>query len=108
MENVTYEELEKIINQEEKVLVDFWGEACRPCEAIEPILKRVSSYEKFKDIKFLSLNVTLFPEAGAIYGIFSVPTLVMFIKGKEVDRKVGFIAQNDLEQFLFNWKEEKC
>ena len=107
MRDITYEELEEIINKEDKVFVDFWGEACRPCEAIKPILEKISSDEKFRYIKFLSLNITLFPEAGAIYGIFSVPTLIIFIKGKEVDRKIGYIAQGELERFLLNWKEEE-
>ncbi len=105
MKDLSFDELEKTISEKKLVFVDFWGEACRPCEALVPILEKVSSDPKFSDFEFLSINVTSFPEAGAVYGIFSVPTLVIFIDGEEKDRKVGFVPQQELEQFLTKWKE---
>ena len=106
MKEVSFEELQKRLKEKSLVFVDFWGEGCRPCEAILPILERVSSSPLFKDFEFLSINVTLYPEAGAIYGIFSVPTLIIFKNEEEKDRKVGFVPQDELEQFLSKWKEE--
>ncbi len=105
MREVSFEELERELGEKKLIFVDFWGEACRPCEAILPILERTSRDPKFKMFEFLSINVTLFPEAGAVYGIFSVPTLVIFVEGEEKDRKVGFVPQHELEQFLSKWKE---
>ncbi len=105
MRDLNFEELERVISEKKLVLVDFWGEACRPCEALAPILENVSLDPKFSDFEFLSINVTSFPEAGAMYGIFSVPTVIIFIEGEEKDRRVGFMSQQELEQFLNKWRE---
>ncbi len=106
MREVNSEELENILKEKKLVFVDFWGEACRPCEAIVPILDRISSNPEFHDYEFLSLNVTASPEVGVEYGIFSVPTLIIFVNGEERDRKTGFVPQVELEKFLHKWKRE--
>ena len=106
MKEVTVEELSQILSSEKIVFVDFWGEACRPCDAIAPILEKFSSDSDFSSIYFTSLNITKEPMAGAIYGVFSVPTLLFFKNGKEVDRKIGFISEKEIRTWFLKWKED--
>ena len=79
---------------QEKVLVDFYANWCGPCKMLSPIL------EKLEEIKVLKVNVDENPELARKYGVMSIPCLILFDKGKELKRNVGFIPENKLKEFI--------
>lgn len=80
-------------------VVDFWAPWCGPCKMFGPIFEKTDS--KYEDIKFCKLNVDEDSnEISRDFGVMSIPTIIAFKDGKEIKRNVGFLSQDDLEQFL--------
>lgn len=71
------------------VLLDFWAPWCGPCQAAAPLLDKISSERKGK-IKVVKVNTDENPDLANKYGVMSIPTLILFKDGKEVDRLSGF------------------
>ena len=84
----------EVINSKSKVLVDFNADWCGPCQMLKPGLEKLS--EEI-DTKIISINVDNEPEIAREYGIMSIPCLIVFENGKEINRSVGF---KDKEQIL--------
>ncbi|MDH5604344.1 MAG: thioredoxin [Cyclobacteriaceae bacterium] len=81
----------EIINSDKPVLVDFYADWCGPCKMQAPILKQLSAEINGK-AKILKVDVDKNQAAAAKYGIRSIPTLVLFKKGKIVWQQAG-VAQ---------------
>ena len=90
-------DFEKKISKE-LLLVDFYADWCGPCKAMMPIL------EELKETPILKVNVDEYSDLASSYGIMSIPTLILFKNGKEIDKKVGLINKRELEKWL---KENK-
>lgn len=89
----------EVLESDLPVLVDFYADWCPPCQALHPILEEIS--EKYKEkIKFTRLNVGEFGKIAEEYEIYSIPTLIFFKNGKEIERIVGLISKKDLEKKL--------
>lgn len=87
MKNVSGDELKDIIAKESVVVLDIWAEWCRPCKAIEPYLKELES--EYSNVKFVKLNADENPDTLQELGVISIPTVIYFKDGKEVNRIVG-------------------
>lgn len=88
-----------VLKSETPVLVDFWAEWCGPCKMIAPILEEAADHYEGK-IRIAKLNVDENASSAAKFNIRSVPTLLLFNKGKVVARKVGSVSQSHLRAFL--------
>ena len=81
------------------VLVDFWASWCGPCKMVGPIVEELADDFAGK-VKVCKLNVDENTKTAQAYGVMSIPTLILFKNGKEVDSVVGFRPKADLAELL--------
>ena len=89
---------EKEVLNGERVLVDFNATWCGPCRMLGPVVEELS--DEIKDVKFVSIDVDEEEDLSKEYDVYTIPCLVLFEKGKEVNRSIGFIPKEELENFL--------
>ena len=82
-------------NQEIKnnnlLLVDFWAEWCGPCKSMHPIFTRMA--KKYKQIRFARVNVDDAQNIAMKYEVQSIPTFIMFKNAEVVNRMVGAVGE---------------
>jgi thioredoxin 2 len=81
------------------VIVDFWAEWCGPCKAMAPAYERVAS-ELEPALRFLKVDTEAEPELSARYNIRSIPTLMLFQKGKVLAQQAGAMGAEGLRSWL--------
>jgi len=90
---------EKVLNSDKAVLVDFWAEWCGPCRMIAPVVEEVAKNLK-DNLVVAKLNVDENPMTASLYGISSIPTLVLFKDGKPLGKIVGFRPAAQIESAI--------
>lgn len=89
----------EVLNSEQPVLIDFWATWCRPCIAITPTVEEIAS-EMSGQAKVFKVDVDQNQELAMKYDIMSIPALIVFKGGKEVDRMVGAGSKADIKALL--------
>ncbi|HIT11834.1 MAG TPA: thioredoxin [Candidatus Pelethosoma merdigallinarum] len=80
------------------VLVDFFATWCGPCKMQAPVLEELK--EDRSDVKVVKIDVDQETEIARLYGVMSIPTLILFKDGKEVAKNVGFMPKELLVQWI--------
>lgn len=91
---VTNKDFEKIINNNDITLIDFYADWCGPCKALAPIIDDIAKNEAH--ITVGKVNVEEERDLATKYGVRSIPTMVIFKNGKEVNRLVGFLPKEEI------------
>src|ERR1700749_831356 len=89
----------EIIKGDKPVLVDFSAEWCGPCKMMPPILKELKQQVGDSSI-ILKVDVDRNPATAAAYQVQSVPTLIIFQKGKIKWRRSGVTSAKELKSEL--------
>lgn len=87
---------DELIKSKQPVLVDFWAQWCGPCRMIAPTIDKLAK-EYTGRVIVAKLNVDDNPASASKYMVMSIPTLIFFKDGKEVDKIVGVVSQEELK-----------
>ncbi len=89
----------QIIEDKDLLLVYFSAEWCGPCKMMPPILQEVKK-NIGNEITIIKMDVDRNPQTARQYGIQSVPTLILFKKGKVLWRQSGVVQASQLELMI--------
>ncbi len=81
------------------VLVDCWAPWCGPCQSFAPVFEQLAAQSE-PYLRFAKLNSEAVPSIAQDWGIRSIPTLILFKGGKEIERSSGAMSLQQLKQWL--------
>lgn len=100
IQTLTEENFEEVVlGSEVPVVVDFWAPWCGPCKAAEPIIEEIAD-DYIDKLVIGKVNVDEQPELARRYTVLSIPTVVAFRDGEEVERKIGFGGRSGYEELI--------
>jgi len=88
---LTSENFNQEIMNNDLLLVDFWAEWCGPCKSMHPIFTRMA--KKYKRVRFARVNVDNAQDIAMKYGVQSIPTFIMFKNGEIGNTMVGAVGE---------------
>ena len=88
---LTSQNFNQEITNNNLLLVDFWAEWCGPCKSMHPIFTRMA--KKYKQIRFARVNVDDAQDIAMKYEVQSIPTFIMFKNAEVVNRMVGAVGE---------------
>ena len=96
--DITLENLETTVKENDIVLLDFWAAWCGPCRSFAPVFEQAA--ETHTNIVFGKIDTEAQQELAAGFGISSIPTLMAFREGIIVFAQPGALNSNQLEQVI--------
>ena len=102
-QDLTAEQFNNTINDNEIVLVDFWASWCGPCKQFAPTFS--ASSDKHPDVVFAKVDTEAEQELAAAADIRSIPTLMAFKKGQLVFNQAGALPPAALEDLVEKLKD---
>jgi thioredoxin 2 len=97
--HATASTLDKYLQDDLPVVIDFWAPWCGPCVSFAPIFEDVAQ-ERAGKIRFIKVNTEAEPELSARFRIRSIPTIMVFNEGKMVDSLGGAMPKAPFNNWL--------
>lgn len=85
----------EIINSKGSRVILFSANWCYKCKILEPMCEKFSN-----DFKFYKINIDEHKDICKEYGVMSIPTLIIFKDGIEINRNIGLLDEDKLKEFL--------
>ncbi len=98
--NLGSQNFERFISRNDlPVVVDFWAAWCGPCKMMAPVFSQAAS-KMATQIRFAKVDTEQAQDIAARYSIRSIPTMIVFKNGQEIDRVSGALDQTALTRWL--------
>jgi thioredoxin 1 len=88
-----------VLQSELPVLVEFGASWCPPCRMLAPVLDDIAG-ERAGTLRVVSIDVDANPVTQARYGVMSLPTMLLFVRGTPMRQVIGFTSKGRLLAFL--------
>ena len=99
VKTLTIENFEQeVLQASSPVLVDFWASWCGPCRMLSPVVDEVS--EEAGGVMVGKVNIDEQQELASRYQVMTIPTLILFRNGQEVERSVGVVPKQKILDML--------
>ena len=89
----------EVLQSSDLVMVDFWAVWCGPCQMVAPIVEELANEYSGK-LKVMKLNTDEAPEVAGKYQIMSIPTILFFKDGQNVEKIVGARPKPQFKQII--------
>jgi len=103
VQDLTKENFESTISDNDIVIIDFWAEWCGPCKAFKPIFHAAA--DKHADVTFASCDTEAETELAGMFQIRSIPTTVIFREQIPIFSQPGMLPAEALDEILGKVKE---
>jgi thioredoxin 1 len=87
---------EEVLDADTPVLVDFWAPWCGYCQRLTPVLDELAG-ETGGKYKIVKINVDQNRSLAQKYGVMSLPTMILFKNGDQVEKFMGFMPKANIE-----------
>ena len=93
----------EVLNDPGLIIIDFWAEWCEPCKMMAPVFEELSREET--KVKFCKLDVDAQPNVAAMFGIDSIPTLVVMQERHALTGMIGVHEKEDIRSMINSCRE---
>lgn len=99
--DIKIDDLDDILNKNEKVFVDVWATWCMSCKVMSPIFEDIS--DKYSNILFVRIEADGDNVVGEKLDVKSIPSFLVFKEGALIDKKTGMMTVDDLEEMVSSY-----
>lgn len=96
--HVNNSEFQDVIANNELVLVDFFANWCGPCKMLSPSIEKLA--DEHSEVKVVKVDVDQENQLAMQFQVQSIPTLIVFKNGQPVNRQLGFMPYEALENMI--------
>ena len=90
---------EEVMQASVPVLIDYWAEWCGPCRMLSPIIEELEQEYRGK-IHVGKINIDEQPTLALIHKVMSIPTVSIYLHGKEMKRLIGMREKSELAEAI--------